>query len=252
MDSLIDAVLALVALVSPNKIRAVADRVRGKVPHEATGVSGLVATASARAALNAIVVAWRESQVSGDLLAGLLLGAESARRRALAESSTELVWTGPTTPFVPTRRTEQVLLALIEGAQRDLFLTSFVAYDILPVVNALNEADRRGVEIRVLLESSVAHGGSLAVDPIATLRAQVPNAEIYAWLDRPVDFADGKVHAKVVVADGENAFVTSANLTGHALDKNMEAGVLIRGGTVPRALRSHLRALIETNVIRRV
>ncbi|CAN5247026.1 hypothetical protein BH20GEM2_BH20GEM2_21550 [soil metagenome] len=46
--------------------------------------------------------------------------------------------------------------------------------------------------------------------------------------------------------------MSSANLTGHALGKNIEAGVLIKGGAVPSALHAHLGALIGTGVIQRV
>ena len=38
---------------------------------------------------------------------------------------------------------------------------------------------------------------------------------------------------KVAVADGNTCFITSANLTGYAMERNMEAGVLISGGTFP-------------------
>ena len=36
---------------------------------------------------------------------------------------------------------------------------------------------------------------------------------------------------------------------GHALEKNMEAGVLIKGGAIPSALHRHLEALVTTKVI---
>jgi phosphatidylserine/phosphatidylglycerophosphate/cardiolipin synthase-like enzyme len=82
---------------------------------------------------------------------------------------------------------------------------------------------------------------------------------LYVWTDRPHPFTNGRVHAKVAVADSAIAFLTSAiafltsaNLTGHALEKNMEAGVLLTGGHVPLSLRDHLHALIETKVIRSV
>lgn len=68
-------------------------------------------------------------------------------------------------------------------------------------------------------------------------------------MDRPHPFPNGRVHAKVAVAEGKTAFLTSANLTGHAIEKNMEAGTLISGRHVPANLQSHLRALIETKVI---
>ena len=43
------------------------------------------------------------------------------------------------------------------------------------------------------------------------------------------------MHAKAVIADRSVAFVTSANLTGSAMDHNLEVGVLMRGGTARQA-----------------
>jgi phosphatidylserine/phosphatidylglycerophosphate/cardiolipin synthase-like enzyme len=63
------------------------------------------------------------------------------------------------------------------------------------------------------------------------------------------DFADGRVHAKVAVADKTSCFITSANLTGYAMEKNMEAGVLISGGRIPRLLDDHLRSLVDTKTV---
>ena len=40
------------------------------------------------------------------------------------------------------------------------------------------------------------------------------------------------LHAKAVVADGESVFVTSANLTDAALDRNIELGILLRDRTL--------------------
>jgi phosphatidylserine/phosphatidylglycerophosphate/cardiolipin synthase-like enzyme len=202
--------------------------------------------------LNRLLASWKQSAIPGDVLAGILAGAAYARQKALSESRVELVWTGPTTPVVATRRTEQVLLDVIRRAQRDLFLVSFVAYDVPSVVHELNAAIGRNVEIRILLETSTSHGGSLEVDPVATMRSSVPSALPYVWTERSAPFTEGRVHAKVAVADGSVAFLTSANLTGYALEKNMEAGVVISGGHIPTDLRSHLQALIDMKIIRQV
>jgi cardiolipin synthase len=253
MQTLLDAVVDLVALVSPSKVRTVASALRGLVSPEATpSANTLVDTPAARAAVARVAAAWAQVQASGDEVAGMLLGAAEARQRVERELSVELVWTGPTTRFVPTRRTEQVLLDVIGSAETDLFLVSFVAYDVRSVVTAMNVAASRGVRLRVLLEASTSHGGTLNVDPAATMRASVPAAELFTWKDRPEPFVDGKVHAKVAVVDGTRAFITSANLTGHALEKNMEAGVLINGGPVPKTLSDHLQALVDVGVIARV
>lgn len=253
MEALLDAVVDLVALVSPAKVRTVASALRGVVNYaEAPPAHSLADTPSARSAVARMVAAWAHVEVSGDELAGLLIGASAAHLRVERELSVELVWTGPTTRFVPMRRTEQVLLDLIASATDDLFLVSFVAYDVRGVVVAMNEAARRGVRLRLLLEASTSHGGTLNIDPAATMRANVPAAELFTWRDRPEPFVDGKVHAKVAVVDSARAFITSANLTGHALEKNMEAGVLINGGQVPRTLSDHLQALIDVRILERV
>jgi phosphatidylserine/phosphatidylglycerophosphate/cardiolipin synthase-like enzyme len=252
MQTLLDAVVDLVALVSPAKVRTVASTLRSLASVAAAPAANTLAdTPAARAAVARVMAAWAQVQASGDEVAGMLVGASEARLRVERELSVELVWTGPTTRFVPTRRTEQVLLDLVASASSELFLVSFVAYDVRSVVTAMNEAASRGVRLRVLLEASTRHGGTLSVDPAATMRATVPTAELFTWKEKPEAFVDGKVHAKVAVVDGARAFITSANLTGHALEKNMEAGVLLNGGPVPKTLSDHLQALIDVGAISR-
>lgn len=253
MEVLLDAITDLISLVSPGKVRHIASALRGlALPSSAPSVSTLADTPAARDAVGRVVAAWGQMRASGDEVAGMLLGAAEARLRLERELNVELVWTGPTTRFVPTRRTEQVLLDLIASAKNDFFLVSFVAYDVHSVITALNEAASRGVRVRILLEASTSHGGSLSYDPAATMRARVPSSELFTWKERAEPFSDGKVHAKIAVVDGARAFITSANLTGHALEKNMEAGVLIHGGPVPKTLRNHLQALIDVRIVESV
>lgn len=250
MEALLDAVTELVTLLPPSKIEAIASRLRdGLPPGREQDLQQVVGTPAARAAMASLTDAWRTTKSSGELVAGMLMGAAYARERTQRDCAVELVWTGPTTPFVAPRRTEQVLLDVIQQATKELFIVSFVAYDIPSVIAAVNAATLRGVEVRILVEAAVTQGGSLLVNPVATMRSAAPAAKLYAWTDRPDPFANGRVHAKVAVADDVTAFVTSANLTGHALEKNMEAGVLVVGGHIPSRLRDHLHALIETKII---
>jgi len=250
MELLFNSISLLVAQLSPSKIEAMAQRIRGgKTPEQIYSARELIRTPLARNSFDSVMAAWEYSTISSDELAGLLLGASYAHEKAQRDNAVELVWTGPTTEFAATRRTEQVLLDLIREAQNELFVVSFVAFDISDVVNQMNFATERGVDIRVLLEASQDHGGSLSVDPVATMRDLVPRARLYTWKGKTAPFENGKVHAKVTVADRRAAFLTSANLTGHALEKNMEAGVLFKGGQIPALLASHLHALIDTKVI---
>ncbi|MCK6498050.1 MAG: DISARM system phospholipase D-like protein DrmC [Nitrospira sp.] len=167
----------------------------------------------------------------------------------------ELVWTGPKTGLIPTRQTEQVMLEVIDSAKSDLFLMTYVFYKASSIVEALNAAIRRNVKVCVLLESSSAHGGTVRGDSVKFISEAVPGAAIYVW--RPtagaaeVEPQTAAVHAKCAVADRRIAFVTSANLTSAALERNMELGLLIRGGSEPDRLQSHLEALVTTKVVER-
>jgi phosphatidylserine/phosphatidylglycerophosphate/cardiolipin synthase-like enzyme len=55
----------------------------------------------------------------------------------------------------------------------------------------------------------------------------------------------GVLHAKAVVADDEAVFVTSANLTEAALDRNIELGILLRDRSLALSIASFFKVLIE-------
>ena len=182
----------------------------------------------------------------------MLMAASAAYHRAKAEQEIELVWTGPSSKLIATRKTEQALLQVIDAAASRLFITSFVAYDVASIIKALKRAIERGVHVSMLLEASELHGGGVSIDALAKMKSVLPTAKLFSWVDKGEGFAGGKVHAKVAVADENLCFISSANLTGHAMEKNMEAGVLIRGGAIPRNLQKHLEALETTHVIVKV
>lgn len=190
-------------------------------------------------------------KVSSDELSTLFRASSATASLAAGASSVELVWTGPATGMVPIRHTAQVLTGLIDEARDRLFLVSFIAYHVGNVVDALQRAIDRDVQVRVLLEQSKEHGGHVTVDSIAMLRRSVPRAEIYEWNKATLEASPtASVHAKCGVADGKIAFVTSANLSDAAMERNMELGVLLRGGQVPGLLDRHLTALVTTKQLR--
>jgi phosphatidylserine/phosphatidylglycerophosphate/cardiolipin synthase-like enzyme len=53
------------------------------------------------------------------------------------------------------------------------------------------------------------------------------------------------MHVKAAVADSRIAFLSSANLTEAALERNMELGILLRGGHLPAAIDRLIDALPE-------
>lgn len=200
--------------------------------------------------------AWRGNESLTPTELAFALKAASATS-ALSEKCgmTQLVWTGPSTGLVPIRHTEQVLCELIESARERLFLVSFVAYEVGAVLRALRMAGERHVQLDILLESSVGHGGKVTYDSVKNMKESLPDANVYIWGNdkkEEAGLAGGAVHAKCAVADARMAFVTSANLSVAAMERNMECGVLVTGGSLPTALHRHLEALITTEVVERI
>ena len=103
------------------------------------------------------------------------------------------------------------------------------------------------------------HGDTSAADAIAIRFATdfkrnwpgTRRPDIY-YDPRSVDTGEGPgavLHAKAVVHDNEQVFVTSANLTPKALEWNIEAGLLVRDRALAQALAAHFQRLIDTGLV---
>ena len=191
--------------------------------------TGLVPTPTFRTAAMRLETAWsRGPSVDSQALALALRAARTANEAARAEAQIEVVWTGPEGQ-VDVRLTYAVLVEIIHAAKRHLTLVSFAAYHVGEVVEALRKAAETGVEARLVLDS-----GTGADKAFETLGDRV---QLYTWpptLLHPQHPDHASMHAKTAIADDQVALVTSANLTGYGLDRNMELGLLVRGGDVPQ------------------
>jgi phosphatidylserine/phosphatidylglycerophosphate/cardiolipin synthase-like enzyme len=140
-------------------------------------------------------------------------------------------------------------LELINEAQNSLLIVSYVTLAAGEIYESLNAAIDRSIDVWILLESSKAFGGCLDDDQVSEMRRHVPSAKYFRWRDRAEEFVGGRVHAKVFVADRSRALITSANLTGNAMEKNMEAGILVDGGRLPTLVADHFEELISNGVL---
>ena len=193
----------------------------------------------------------RTSGLSAGEIAAALLSAATTAENFFAENAVDILWTGPTTTAVPVRRMEQSLCELIDSAQKKLLIVSFVVYKADKVYTAIRAAIERGVRVSFLTEASKEHGGSLDVDPSDILKKKFPEADFYRW-ENPDASHPAVVHVKCAVADECRALVTSANLTGAAMDNNMELGLMIFSRRVAGRIAAHFAALVTEHVLKKV
>ena len=191
--------------------------------------------------------------------AGLALALQSAAEALRAErgraARIEVVWTGPRAETSYLRATRQVVLDLVHGADNEVLVVGYWISSgsdplgVVPqIIEAVAGAARRGARITVVLDQAARpSGGSnrdlllqlwpddLAAPPLLTWRAQGNDPHL-------------KLHAKVIVVDRGDALITSANLTMHAMDINMEMGVRVLGAPAA-SIADHFDLLIANGTL---
>jgi phosphatidylserine/phosphatidylglycerophosphate/cardiolipin synthase-like enzyme len=107
------------------------------------------------------------------------------------------------------------------------------------------------VHVELLLESSYDSDQRLSLGAEVAFVRLAQRAVTYVW-PRELRPTGALMHAKFLIVDESVALVTSANLTENGIDRNLELGVLIRNGLVPKALAGHVDHLIAVGTLRLV
>lgn len=184
---------------------------------------------------------------SGEFFAGALAGAAAALHDPAPGPDLDVVWTGPHSAITTSRLTFAVVSSLLAEAEQEIILVSFATYPEQTITDALAAAHDRGVNITLLLERTADNpkysGHAVPFPHLDAQRLSWPAAQ------REPGAA---LHAKVLVIDSATALVGSANITQHAMEVNLECGILIRGGPHPAAIRSHIYSLWEQGILLRL
>ena len=196
--------------------------------------------------------------VSGRAAAAWLRAVEHARNRSPAP---DLVWSGPEVPGVHARDTRRVYEELLGAAERSVWASTYVYFDgprafadLAVRMDAIPE-----LQVTLLLNIQRRSGDTTAPDQLVRRFANRFWTKDWPGEARPSVYYDprslnldgpaGVLHAKAVVTDGVAVFMTSANLTDAAFDRNIELGVLIRDRALAASVTSHFRGLIDTEAL---
>ncbi len=177
----------------------------------------------------------------------LLLGvaADGAEART-SQAHAEFVWTGPEVPGASSRDTAVVVQELWRNAERDVLVSTFVVHDVATVFLPLAQPMDQAAELRSRIFLNVGRPPrDTALD--AELLREFADGCRRAWPGQrlPEVYYDPRGlspdpavratwHAKCVVVDDEMSFVTSANFTEWAQQRNAEAGALVQARLVLR------------------
>ena len=173
----------------------------------------------------------------------------------------DLVWSGPEVPGLHARDTRRVYEELLGSAQTSVWASSYAFFDGPRAFDVLARRMDTTPALRVVLLLNIQRkrGDSTTAEGLVRRFADRFWSTDWPGTSRPgvyydpralqMDGPGGVLHAKAVVADDEAVFVTSANLTEAALDRNIEVGLLIRDRGLALSLSSHFRGLIDRGLL---
>lgn len=176
------------------------------------------------------------------------------------EDRLELVWTGPDVPGCVGRDTWVIVRDLFSKARKSLLISTFAIRKGHEVFKPIVESQLLQPDASVQIFVNVARGNNFASTNEAIIGGFAANfwTEHWPWQPRPLVYYDPRgvsknhegrasLHAKCVIADDEIAFVSSANFTEWAQERNIEAGVLIADPIFARLLRAQFDSLIAAS-----
>lgn len=243
-------VTELAARFGAQSVRLLANRLASGEPQDA--VLAAVPVPGFAEAAAAVVSAGRGSGWDDATVAAYLRGVADGYEHRLAQVRVETVWSGPRTDAVPVRASAQVLSDLVAQARTELLLMTYSARPRPSLTAGLQAAVERGVRIDVVVETLAGAGGAIAGSEPAVAFAGVRGLRLWHWPAGSRKEPGAKMHAKVAVADRSALLVTSANLTQSGADKNLEAGLLVRGGHAAARVVEHVTQLQIDGMLERL
>lgn len=188
---------------------------------------------------------------------------KARNQRPLAEDLIDLVTTGPQAPGVSNRDTSVVVRELFAHAQQSVLVAGYAVYQGQRVFQAL--ADRMDeipvLKVRMFLDVQRPPGDTSASREIVRRFAdrfrvkQWPkerrHPEIY-FDPRALELNSQKkacLHAKCIVVDRKDVFVSSANFTEAAQERNLEVGLLIHSPVLAERVQGHFETLLDATLL---
>lgn len=206
--------------------------------------------------------------MGGRHLVELLAAVDAVPRMRSADEPVSLVWSGPEGVGARTRDTSVVVRELFARARSQVLVVGFAVHQGRAIFAAL--ADRldaeRALRARLCLHVERRRGDTTIAAQLLKEFADRFRGEQWPGKRLPEVYYDPRtlemeepgrrkraaLHAKCIVVDDERAFVTSANFTEAAQERNIEVGALIGEASFARALSEQFQSLIDSRVLVRV
>lgn len=179
----------------------------------------------------------------------------------LIQDEIELVWTGYEGTTTSSRDTKVVVHNLFSNANFSVVIAGYAIAQGKTIFEPLatRMEERPSLQVRMYLNIIRQHGDARHSHMLIEDFAETLRRDHWPWKKKPEiyiatgglaqDGPKSALHAKVVIVDGVQSLITSANFTEAAQLRNIEAGVLIHRPTFAQSLLSQFDGLIREGVL---
>jgi phosphatidylserine/phosphatidylglycerophosphate/cardiolipin synthase-like enzyme len=196
---------------------------------------------------------------------GRLLHSIVAGRRRDRILVPDLVVSGPDVPGVPTADTYAVVQSLFQEAQSEIVLAGYAFHNGKLLFERLAEQKKLRPQLRVIFHVDVPRraGDATSSDDIILRYAEEFRTRHWPWQPFPEVYFDPRalntdsharasLHAKIVVVDRCKLFLTSANFTEAAHQRNIEMGLLSRAAYLAEQVAAYFEGLRQSGHLLRL
>ena len=177
----------------------------------------------------------------------------------------DLVVSGPDVAGVPTADTYAVVQSLFQEAQEEIVLAGYAFHNGKLLFERLAEQKHLRPQLRIIFHVDVPRrsGDTTSPEDIILRYAEEFRTRHWPWQPFPEVYFDPRalatdsharasLHAKVVVVDRSKLFLTSANFTEAAHQRNIEMGLLSRAAYLAEQVAAYFEGLRQAGHLQRL
>ena len=156
----------------------------------------------------------------------------------------DLVLTAPDSFRVKTLKTRDTMCKLIENTEKSLTITGYSISDYFSeMLDVLIKKSQQGVYVRLYVNDIVKQKDAL--DRLMAYRSRF--LQVYEY-QKQEDDKMAALHAKLIVSDAKKSLVSSANLSYHGMQGNIEMGFLIESHDKAKQIEEVMKEMVRMKV----
>lgn len=156
----------------------------------------------------------------------------------------ELAITAPVSFKLRARKIHEVVETMLQDAQRSITLTGYSVSDYFTeMIDLIISKSQQGIYVRLYLNDYKKHKSNLK--RLMDLRSKQLRVFDY---QKKEDDSMAALHAKTIVVDEKELLVSSANLSYHGMQGNVEMGIRLESDEKARQIERLLKEMVTMKV----